>query len=114
MERQYLDARLANDTATLRRLLADEFTTIGSSGAMGGRAGALRLPTNRTPGGDEINSMDLDSLQVRVYGATAVMTGLRRMRGPGGPIGAGLRFTHVFVRRNGRWQLVASQVTSVQ
>jgi hypothetical protein len=112
--RQYLDARLANDTAAISRLLAEEYIGINSTGALADRASALRLPMNVTPTGQPIGAFDLDSTHVRVYGTAAVMTGIRRVRSADGSAGGGLRFTFVFVRRDGRWQLAASQATDLR
>ena len=111
--RQYLDARLANDTAVIRRLLTEEYTGINSSGVLGDRASALRLPMNVTPMGQPIAGFDVDSVLVRVYDSAAVMTGIRRVRSADGSGGGGLRFTFVFILRDGRWQLTASQATDL-
>ncbi|HJU75880.1 MAG TPA: nuclear transport factor 2 family protein [Gemmatimonadaceae bacterium] len=112
--RQYLDARLANDTTAVRRLLAEEYTGINSSGVLGDRASALRLPMNVTPMGQPIAGFEVDSVRVRVYDSAAVMTGIRRVRSADGSGGGGLRFMFVFIRRDGRWQLAASQATDLQ
>jgi hypothetical protein len=109
--RRYFDARLANDTAAVVGLLAADYTGINSSGVMGDRASAMRLPMNVTPTGQRIVAFAHDSVQVRVYGTSAVMTGIRIPHGPGGPMGGGVRFMLVFVHRDGRWQIVASQST---
>jgi hypothetical protein len=110
--RQYLDARLANDTAAIRRLLSDDFISINSNGAVGDRAAAMRLPANVTPNGDQIQAFELDSVGVRVYGTTAVMTGARRVR-IAGSLTPGVRFTSVYVWRDERWQLVATHATDI-
>lgn len=112
--RQYLDAWLANDTAAVRRLLTEDYTGINSTGVLGDRASALRLPMNVTPMGQPIAGFDLDSIRVRVHGSAAVMTGIRRVRRADGSGGRGLRFTFVFISRDGRWQLTASQATDLQ
>jgi len=112
--RQYLDARLANDTAAIRRLLTEDYTGINSSGVLGDRASALRLPMNVTPMGQPIAGFDVDSVRVRVYGEVALMTGIRRVRSADGSGEGGLRFTFVFIRRDDRWQLTASQATDLQ
>ncbi len=114
LARQYLDARLANDTALMHRILAQEYASINSNGVLGDRAGALRLPTNVTPNGQQIAAFEVDSISTRLYGTTAVMIGVRRVRSTNGSLGRGLRFLFVFIRRDGRWQLVASQATDIQ
>jgi ketosteroid isomerase-like protein len=55
-------------------------------------------------------------MRVSVYGDTAVVTGLEKMKGTyKGAFGQfTVCFTNVFVRRDGRWQLVAHQSTEVR
>jgi hypothetical protein len=73
----------------------------------------MRLPTNVTPNGEQIQAFDLDSVRVRIYDTTVIMTGARRVRTSSGALGAGVRFTFVFVRRDDRWQLAASHTTDI-
>jgi ketosteroid isomerase-like protein len=54
----------------------------------------------------------VDQLRVRSYGDTAVVTGRTRATVSGAaPQTVTLRFTDVFVRRDGRWIAVASHAT---
>ncbi|WP_394848448.1 nuclear transport factor 2 family protein [Pendulispora brunnea] len=57
-----------------------------------------------------IVSMEGESFDVRVFGDTGVVTGIRRshMRTEAGDVIDADGFTEVFVRRDGRWQLVYS------
>jgi ketosteroid isomerase-like protein len=113
VERQYLDARVRNDTAALGRVLAEDFLGVGSRGQVGNRARALTSPVNLFPDGRRITAMDVDSTLVRVYGGAAVLTGRRTYRlESGDPAPAG-RFTHVYVRRRDRWQLVSAHLTGI-
>jgi ketosteroid isomerase-like protein len=52
-----------------------------------------------------------------VHGSTAVVTGLNTLESSatasGKHISGAYRFTDVFVKRHGRWQVVASQLTRV-
>ena len=110
--RQYLDARLANDTATIRQLLATDFVSINSNGAMGDRTGAMRVPTNATPNGDPIQAFELDSMSIHQYGNTAILVGARRVR-IAGSLRPGVRFTSVYIRRDDRWVLAATHTTDI-
>jgi ketosteroid isomerase-like protein len=59
---------------------------------------------------------DVD-MKVSAYCDTGVVTGVENLKGkyPGGIYGEmALRFTNVFVRRDGRWQLVLSHSTPVK
>lgn len=55
---------------------------------------------------------EAEELHVRLYGDAAVVVGLARveMEGYTGHI----RYTDTFIRRNGRWKIVASQSTAVK
>lgn len=110
----FLDARLTNDTAAMRQILAEEYTSINSSGVQGDRASGMRLPMDVTPMGVPVTRFEVDSVRIRVYGTTAVMTGRRAVYGPNGAMGRGVRFTFVFIHRDERWQLAASHTTDLQ
>jgi ketosteroid isomerase-like protein len=57
--------------------------------------------------------MIIDDVKVRQYGETAVATGRTEAKGSYRGLSASvvLRFTDVFVRRDGRWQAVASHAS---
>jgi hypothetical protein len=57
-----------------------------------------------------------DSLVVRVFGEVAVLQGIADNTGTfrGFPFRGKIRYTRIFVRRDGRWQAVAMQQTSMQ
>jgi hypothetical protein len=59
----------------------------------------------------KIDSLSSDNLVVRAFGDAAVVTG-RTTASAGGQTVI-LRFTDVFVRRDGRWLAVASQATPI-
>lgn len=63
----------------------------------------------------ETEIFKVDDLSVRVFGDAAVVTG-RSTATTGGakPSTLALRFTDVFVRLGGRWQIVASQATQLR
>jgi hypothetical protein len=54
-----------------------------------------------------------DDLSVRVYGGTAIASGLSdsNVTYQGKRSGGALRFTRVYVDRDGRWVMVASHAT---
>jgi len=79
--------------------------------------------TDRTQDKKDLSSGDLkfqfvelSDLKVRVYGNAAVATGLNTAKGTfkGQEINSSFRFTDTWVKRNGKWQAVASQGTKVQ
>jgi hypothetical protein len=56
-----------------------------------------------------------DDIRVKVYGATAVVTGRTDQRVRfGSDVNEGrTRYTRVYVKRNGHWQIVAAQRTDI-
>jgi len=53
---------------------------------------------------------------VRIYGDVAVLDGIADNTGTyrGFPFSGKVRYTRIFVRRDGRWQAVAMQQTGMQ
>ncbi|HEY2954437.1 MAG TPA: nuclear transport factor 2 family protein [Candidatus Eisenbacteria bacterium] len=106
-------ALLKADTTALSRLVADEFIEISRLGTIRTKADNLREIAS---GGLKLTSVKYDSLTVRVYGDVAVLQGIADNAGTfrGMPFGGRIRYTRVFVRRDGRWQAVAMQQTMMQ
>ena len=60
--------------------------------------------------------LDLSDLSIRVEGNAAVATGVNHVVGrdaEGKPIDRRVRFTDVFIKRDGRWQVWATQGTTI-
>ncbi len=63
-----------------------------------------------------LEAADLSDLNVRKEGDTAVVTGINHVRGrddKGQAFDRWYRFTDVFVKRDGRWQVLATQGTPI-
>ena len=81
------------------------------TGARITRAEALRMCQAPRP---PIEMLKVDDLSVRTFGEAAVVTGRTTMTTGGtNPGTVTLRFTDVFIRRAGRWQVVASHATEI-
>ena len=110
LEQQRIAAMMAADTATLDRILSPDLSYTHSSGKLetkeqfldGIRTGALKYKTVAPEG-----------LSVRLYDSTAVVTGRChfQVEAEGRPLDLQVRFTDVYVKRSGAWQLVAWQST---
>src|SRR5581483_2195288 len=63
----------------------------------------------------EFELLRFDGISVRLYGEAAVVTGCATTKGHGplGEISGQFRYTRVYVKRNGEWQLVAFQGTPI-
>ena len=92
-------------------MLAPEWSVIHVTGAVMTKAEALRTCALPRP---PIDLLQIDDVSVRAFGDAAVVTGRTTVRTGGEkPESLELRFTDVFIRRAGRWQVVASHATRV-
>jgi hypothetical protein len=105
-------AVIARDVAALEPLVADELYYCHANADVEDKASYLA--TVRT-GRVRWMSMKAEDMKARVYGGTAVITGvLRQMIGTETqtqPIPLVIRSIEVYVQRNGHWQLVSFQST---
>jgi ketosteroid isomerase-like protein len=107
LEHEWVDAIVKKDTATLDRLFAPEFNGTSPSGATFPRTDAIE---QLKAGEYAVESMNLDEVSVNVYGNTAVaFTSQQEKSKVDGKDNSGhYHFTNVWVKRDGKWQVVAS------
>jgi ketosteroid isomerase-like protein len=112
IEKEWSDALVQRDTTKLDQILADEFEGIISTGEVWTKETALMLVKTGTLA---LTSVENSDVKVRVYGDTAIVTGRGLYKGKykGGDISSDERWSDVFVKKNGRWQCVASQSTGI-
>ena len=104
------DALLSADTVLLSRLTASEFYEVNRFGLLRTRASNMQ---DIASGALKLHTITLDSLAVRVYGNMGILTGIADNTGDfhGMQFSGKVRYTRVFVRRDGRWQAVLMQHT---
>ena len=113
LEHQLAKAWVEGDRAFIEALLAPDWSVTDPSGQILTKQQVIEETfgsADRT-----IDSLTVDDLQVRTFGDTAIATGRTRASGSyqGRVASVVLRFTDVFVRRDGRWQIVASHGSTV-
>ena len=103
-------ALLSADTVPLSRITAAEFYEVNRFGQLRTRAMNMQEVAAQTL---KLTSVSYDSLSVRVYGDVAILTGIADNTGEfrGMPFSGRIRYTRVFVRRDGRWQAIVMQHT---
>ncbi|HEX8097925.1 MAG TPA: nuclear transport factor 2 family protein [Pyrinomonadaceae bacterium] len=101
--RQWDEANARGDAAALDGLLAEEFAFVGGPGKAEYLASVRNRPTD-----SRVESAVSDDVEVRVYGKTAVVTGVDTIKGSnkGQPYVSRWLYMDVWVRRGGRWQCV--------
>lgn len=107
---QRFAAMVARDRPALERLLADDLTYTHSTGQVDSKAQFL---DSLASGALVYRSIEPEEAAVRVYGETAVVTGraVMRIENRGQTLVLPVRFTSVYVRRDGLWRLAAWQST---
>lgn len=102
------------DAAKLDRLLGNELVYLHATGVIDDKATYIaKIKSGR----QKYNSVTPSNVKIHVFGGdTGVLTARMRMQGTNasGPFDDQLLMTHVWVKSNGRWQLVAHQTTKVQ
>ncbi len=112
LERDWCNASLKNDVDWLTRVLADDASFVTATGQRQNKAQVLADFK-----AEQTKTCQVDQMQVRAYGDTAVVTGRWRITGTdakGKPFPTPeSMFTDTFVRLNGQWQCVASHSSAV-
>jgi hypothetical protein len=114
LERDIGAANIRRDKAFFERVEADEFIFTDSGGGITMKAEDV-ASLDKPAGEFKLVSYDVDEMKVFVYGKTAVVTGrvTTVSRGKDREVTNKSRFTDVFVRRDGRWQIVAGHSSGI-
>lgn len=110
LEDEWLNSYLRGDKQTFDRIVADDFTRTDESGKLATKAEERTLVQAPTAGVKA--SLTNDDMQVRVYGNAAVVTG-RIISRVQDSLSFQSRFTDTFIKREGRWQVVARHYSRV-
>lgn len=108
LDREWTQAGVRGDASILERVLADDYSATNALGKTATKAEAI---ADLKSGTSKLDSNTADNYSVRMFGDTAVMThdGVRAGQREGKAFSERYRSLHVFVKRGGRWQVVASQ-----
>ena len=108
LETQRFKVMMEGDIKTLDSLLAPDLSYSHSSGWTQTKDEFIESIRTREL---EYKEIKPDAMQVRVYGSTAVVTGRAQVRAKtkGQENAFELRFLDVYVKRKGKWQMVAWQ-----
>lgn len=112
LDNERKEATLRSDIAVLDRIYADGFTLTNNRGVVTTKAQIL---ADYNSGNLDYESINIDDVNVQVYGNTAVWTGRATSKGRYKNQGfyGQHRVIGVYVKQQGRWQLVIQQVTQV-
>jgi len=113
LEREWLDAYEQHDSVAMDRIVADDFKLTQSGGGRQSKADIMAALRAARDAGRAQPKFSTEDVQSRVSGDAVVLTGrfVQRMERDGQTMTMAARYTDIYQKRGGRWQVVASQLT---
>lgn len=110
--KDYDDAQIKGDRPALQRLIADDYTLLNSAGKIEDKA---KLIADYTAPGFELEPFVVREPVEKVWADGAVMGGIATLRGVDGgqKFEVTLRFSDIWAKRNGVWQVIYTHVSRV-
>lgn len=106
-ERQWAESVATGDPTVVERILADDFVGVDPTGRLYDKA-TMVSDTRDAP--NYFVSNRANEIKVRFYGDTAVAQGSETWeRRTGDPLRGRFVWTDTWLRRNGKWQIVAAE-----
>ena len=114
LERAWLDAYEQHDQKAMDAIVADDFTITFPTGRMQTKPqimAAIKSP--RAAGGPSMK-FRTEQVQPRAYGDVVILVGIvvTEYQRDGKTVSERQRYTDTYVKRNGRWQVVASHLSN--
>lgn len=112
LDRKRMQAMAAKDFATLASVLADDLIYTHSSARLDTKHSLIE---NMKSGSTVYTSVEASDVKAQDFGDTVVLTGVAQIKvvSGGKPNAFGVRFTDVYTKRDGRWQMVTWQSTKL-
>ena len=112
LDKKRMDAMCQKDIPTLNALLADDLVYTHSSARLDTKRSLI---DNMTSGSTVYTAVEPSDVKAQDLGDTVVLTGVAQIKvtANGNPLAFGVRFTDVYARRDGRWQMVTWQSTKL-
>ena len=114
LERAWLDAYEQHDVKAMDAIVADDFTITFPDGSMQTKPQIMNMiKAPRNPNNPPMKFYTED-VQARVYGETVILIGLvvTEYVRDGKTMKEQSRYTDTYVKRGGRWQVVASHLSN--
>jgi len=112
LEQEWADALVKGDQTTIDRIVSPDWLFTDPEGNLITKATS---DADLKSGKVKFESVQADELKVRVFGDSAIAFGLVTEKGnyDGKDTSGQYRFTDVFIKKDGRWQAVCTQLTRV-
>jgi ketosteroid isomerase-like protein len=112
MEEELRVAVSKSDTKAYGRIVGDDYVYTNQDALVRTKA---QVMSDYDSGSLKYESIKFDEIKVHAYGDTAVVTGRSTAKGQdnGKDFSGQFRYTRVYVKRQGSWQIVATQSTRI-
>jgi hypothetical protein len=112
LDRKRMDAMGAKDIAFLGEVLGDDLFYVHSSARIDTKASLIG---NMQSGATVYQSVVPSDVKAQDLGDAVVLTGVAQIKvhSGGKPMAFGVRFTDVYAKRNGKWQMIVWQSTKL-
>ncbi len=116
LERQWLDAYEQRDAQAMDRIVANDFTITFPNGAMQTKPQLMSMIKSTRAGSQPKMRFYTEEVKSRAYGDTVILIGrvVTEYEREGKTVKEQSRYTDTYVKRDGRWQVVASHLSNVQ
>ncbi len=120
MEYDWLIAEFKNDTATIAKMMDEAFVAVGSAKIYSKQQeleGIHRSISQRMKDDHVVDSLYFEDVYIKIHGNTAIVTfiSVTKERIKDGPFtNRRTRINDVWIRKNGEWKAISSQVTPVR
>ena len=110
LDKKRMQAMAEKDFATLNAVLADDLIYTHSSARLDSKQSLIG---NMQSGATVYTSVEPSEVKAQDLGDAVVLTGVAQIKvvSNGKPNAFGVRFTDIYAKRNGRWQMVTWQST---
>lgn len=109
LEEKLRQADIKADPLVIDQLFADDAAITGRDGKLFTKQDVIKA--HQPAGRQRVTRIDVSDLEIRDHGTSAVVTGRIDLVDPGFP--AALRFTRVWMKHDGRWQIVAAHISPI-
>ena len=114
LERAWLDAYEQHDAMAMDAIVADDFTITFPNGRMQTKLQIMAAIKSARAAGAPSMKFRTEEVQARAYGEVVILVGIvvTEYQRDGQPVAERQRYTDTYVKRNGRWQVVASHLSN--
>jgi len=110
-ERQWAESVASGDSTVVERILAEDFVGVDPDGSLYEKA---KMVKDTVSAPKYFLSNHLNEVKVRFYGDAAVAQGSESwVRRSGTPLHGRFAWTDTWIKRNGKWQIVAAEDLTV-